>query len=156
MGTKPKIHPWEGFSVLGLLFIYRWRLTCHFNNVMALNKERVQKFKFILPRVCKTTTSSLSLNKHKDVVTENQHYITEGIPWNSSQRFAVLPASGNQSSRLAQFPWQCLVRDFRKESSKGTSWARSHVRLVYSKCLGDGFALQLEYVNTTQMELQHK
>lgn len=50
------------------------------------------------PRACKTTTLSLSLNK--DTVTENQSYITEGIPWNSSQKFISMPASGNQSSKL--------------------------------------------------------
>lgn len=49
VGTTPRIHPWEGFPVLRLLLIYRWHLTCHFSNIRALNEERVQKFKFVLP-----------------------------------------------------------------------------------------------------------
>lgn len=89
VGTIPKIHPWEGFSVLRLLLIYRWHLTCHFSNIRALNEERVQTFKFVLP------FSELARQQHWAWVSINIRMLSQRIKAISQKVFSETASKGS-------------------------------------------------------------
>ena len=111
MGTIPKIHPWEGSSVLSILLIYRWGLTCHCSNITFPQGSKPKKDKE--NSNCSPFPSSPELARqrhwawvtikmqHHRAFTEKESYITEGTHWNSSQNFFVLPPSENHSPKLA-------------------------------------------------------
>lgn len=89
VGTIPKIRPWEGFSVLRLLLIYRWHLTCHFSNIRALNEERVQTFKFVLP------FSELARQQHWAWVSINIRMLSQRIKAISQKVFSETAPKGS-------------------------------------------------------------